>query len=166
MIGKIRRFSKRISIDTQIGIYDAYIHRIILKDSDRRYNGEGRTMTYDLIIEEKDGMLWATVTGTRSLETVLAISNDILAACAEKKVSKVLIDVRGLEGRLSTMEAYQIPKQYFPKMRDRSVITHTALVDLKEFEHSYRFFENVALNRGFTLRIFSDPNEAAEWLKR
>ncbi len=123
-------------------------------------------MAYNLIIEEKDGILWATVTGTRSLEAILGISNDILGACAEKKVSKVLIDVRGLEGRLGTMEAYNIPDQYFPRIRDRSVITHTALVDLKEFKHSYGFFENVAVNRGFNLRIFSDPAEAAEWLKR
>ena len=51
-------------------------------------------------------------------------------------------------------------------MRDRSLITRTAIVDLKEFEDSYRFFEDVAVNRGFSVHIFSDPDEAFEWLKR
>ncbi len=46
------------------------------------------------------------------------------------------------------------------------MITHNAIVDLKEFEHSYIFFENVAVNRGFTLRIFSDTEKAVEWLKK
>jgi hypothetical protein len=123
-------------------------------------------VSYNLKTEKKNDVLWVTATGPRSLETILAMSKDILAACEEEKVTKVLIDVRELEGRLSTMEAYAIPEQYFPKMRDRSVITRAALVDLKEFEHSDRFFENVAANRGFSLLIFSDPDEAVEWLKR
>jgi len=63
------------------------------------------------------------------------------------------------------METFAILDQHFPKMRNPSVITHNAIVDLKEFENSYSFFENVAVNRGFALRIFSDPDEAIEWLK-
>jgi hypothetical protein len=123
-------------------------------------------MSYDLTIEKKDDILWVIATGTRSIETILAMSKDILAACVEKKVTKVLIDVRELEGRLSTTGAYEIPSQYFTKMRNRSVITHNAIVDQKDFQDSYRFFENVAVNRGFMLRIFSDPVEAADWLKK
>jgi hypothetical protein len=122
-------------------------------------------MPYDLTIEEKDDVLWVTATGTRSTETILAMSKDILAACAEKKVKKVLIDVRAMEGRLRIMEAYDIVNQSFVKMRDRRVITQAALVDLKEFEHDYRFFENVAVNRYFNLRIFSELDEAVKWLK-
>ncbi|MBW1743590.1 MAG: hypothetical protein JRJ47_09215 [Deltaproteobacteria bacterium] len=105
-------------------------------------------------VEKKDNVLWVTATGTRTLETVLAMSKDILAACREKKVTKALIDVRGLEGRLRMIEAYQIPDKHFPKMRDRSVITRAALVDLKEFEDSYKFFEQVAVNRGVGRDIF------------
>ncbi len=122
-------------------------------------------MSYALTIEKKDDVLWVTATGTRSLETVLAMSKDILAACVEKRVKKVLTDVRGLEGRLSTLDAYEIPDQHYPQMQDRSVITHNAVVDLEEFEDSYRFYENVALNRGFNVRLFSDPNKAMAWLK-
>ena len=123
-------------------------------------------MPYDLIIEKKGDVLWGTATGTRSLETVVAIAKQILAGCVNEKLMKVLIDVRALEGRLRTMEAYEMVDQFFPEIRDRSVITRSAVVDLKEFESSYRFFENLAANRSFTLRIFSDPNEAVEWLKK
>lgn len=125
-------------------------------------------MSYDLTIEKKDDILWVTATGTRSMETVLGMSKDILTACVEKKVKKVLVDVRELEGRLSTIEGYEISNQHFPKMRDSSKITHGAIVDidLKEYEDSYRFFETVAVNRGFMLRIFSDPDQAIAWLKK
>jgi hypothetical protein len=123
-------------------------------------------MAYDLRIEVEGDVLWVTATGTRSLQTVLAMSQDIFAACVEKHLKKVLIDVLGLEGRLTTMEAYEVAGKHFWKIRDRSVITHCAIVDLKEFEESYRFFENVAANRGYLLRIFSDTDEAIAWLKK
>ena len=123
-------------------------------------------MSYKLTIEKKGDILWVTATGARSMESVLAMSKDIMAACVENGVVKVLTDVRALEGRLSTMDSYEIPDKHFSKMRDPNVITQSAIVDLKEFEESYKFFENVAANRGYTLRIFSNPDEAAEWLKK
>jgi hypothetical protein len=130
------------------------------------WEGVARTMTYRLIIEKKSDVLWVTASGRRSPETVLGMSKDILAACVEQGVKKVLADVRGLEGRLPRLEAYDIPDKHFPKMRDRAVLTHTAVVDMEEFKNSYRFFENVSANRGFNLRIFSDPDQALDWLKK
>lgn len=123
-------------------------------------------MSYHLRIEKKGDVLWVTATGARSLETVLAMARDILAACAENKVAKVLTDVRALEGRLASMESYEVVTQHFPEIRDRHVITHNAIVDLKEFAGSYRFFEDLAANRGYALRIFSNPDAAIEWLRK
>ena len=123
-------------------------------------------MSYNLTIKNKGGFLWVTAIGIRSPETVLAMSKDILSACAEQKITRVLVDVCALEGRLKAIEAYEIPDQYFPKIRDRSVITHCAIVDLKEFEHDFKLFENVAVNRGFNLYIFSDPDKAVNWLRK
>lgn len=123
-------------------------------------------MSYDLKIDKKKDMLWITATGNRTLETVLAITRDCVAACITNKTTKLLIDVCKLEGRLKTLDAYNVADQYFPKIEDLNIITQCAIIDLKEFEESYRFFENVAVNRGFNLRIFSDPDEAIAWLKK
>lgn len=122
-------------------------------------------MSYDLKFEKKDNLLWVTATGDRSLQAVVEMTKDILAACADSQIKKVLLDVCSLKGRLSTLEAYEIPTKHFSVMRDRSVITHIAIVDLKQYEESNKFFENVAVNRGFMLRIFSDSAEALDWLK-
>jgi hypothetical protein len=122
-------------------------------------------MAYDLKIQADGDVLKATATGTRSFETVLALSQDILTICVEKKIKKVLIDVLALEGRLSTIDAYEISARRFPKMRYRGVIAKCAVVDLKEFEETYRFFETVAVNRGLFFRIFSDTAEAIAWLE-
>ncbi len=123
-------------------------------------------MAYDLRFEVRGDVLWVTATGIRSFQTVLAMMQDISAASVEKKCEKVLIDVLALEGRLTTLDAFKIPSEHFPKLRDHSLITRCAIIDLEEFKHSYRFFETVAVNRGYNLRIFSDTGEAIAWLKK
>ena len=45
-----------------------------------------------------------------------------------------------------------------------SVLDKAVIVDLPEYETGFRFFESVARNRGFNLRIFGDPAEAEAWL--
>ena len=122
-------------------------------------------MPYELVIEERDGILRVTATGSRSLESVLAMSKDILKACVEMRAKKVLIDTAAMEGRLSTMEAYKIVDKHFPKMRNKAVITHAAIVVQKESEGSGRFFETVAVNRGFAVRVFTNADKALEWLR-
>jgi hypothetical protein len=39
-----------------------------------------------------------------------------------------------------------------------------AIVDLPEFEAQFGFFETVARNRGFNLRVFGEPAAAKDWL--
>jgi hypothetical protein len=121
-------------------------------------------MSYNLTIERKDDALLVKVTGKRSVEAVLAMSKDILKACAETGVKRVLVDVRHLEGQLKMMEAYDVVDQHFPKMRDRSIITHAAIVDSREPKGGRSFFETIAVNRGFALRVFTDADKALEWL--
>jgi predicted GTPase len=121
-------------------------------------------MSYNLKFEKKNNILWVTATGARSLQTVLDITKDIIAACADSQIKKVLLNVCALKGRLSNIDAYEIPARYFPGMRDRSTITQVAIVDRKQLEESDKFFENVAVNRGFMLRFFSDTAEAIKWL--
>ena len=121
-------------------------------------------MSYKLSFESKGDVIWVRANGTRSFKAVLALSMDVMAACERKGTSKVLIDVRELEGRLSTAESYSIPVHHFPKIREQGHITKAAIVDRLENESTSRFFEDVAVNRGFLLRLFTDTRLANEWL--
>lgn len=123
-------------------------------------------MTYKLAFAQRDDVLCVTAEGMRSLEAVIDIAKDVMAALIERRVTKVLIDVRALAGRLSTLDSYDLVDKRFAQWRDRSVVTRCGIVDLKDFEYSYRFFEDTARNRGFALRIFADPDEALEWLRQ
>ena len=123
-------------------------------------------MSYDLTIDRRGDVLCATATGTRSIETVLAITEEVRAACLEHGVKKVLTDVRGLQGQLSASDTFQLPDQHFRKMRSGTpAITRGAVVDTELSRDRHGFFENVCVNRGFNVRVFSDPVEAMTWLE-
>jgi hypothetical protein len=64
------------------------------------------------------------------------------------------------------LEAFTIPDRHFPELRYQDVLTRCAVIDLKEYEDRARFFENVAVNRGFLIHFFIHPEEAVEWLNR
>ena len=100
-------------------------------------------MSYNLAFEEKENYLQVTATGVRSLENTLAITKDVFAACAKHKTRKVLIDVRALEGRLSTASAFTIPTRHFPKFRDRSNINQAAIIDLKNLKSVIDFLRKL-----------------------
>ena len=120
---------------------------------------------YELTVHAKDGILWATLRGTRSMAVVLAASRDIMKACAELKLKKALVDVRGLVGQLEPKDSFDVTSRHYPAMRNRNVITHCAVVDRKGFEANHAFFENVAVNRGLNLRVVTEPAAGLAWLK-
>ena len=122
-------------------------------------------MTYNLKIENRGDYLLLTATGTRSMDSVLSMTKDVLEACTSEKVKKALLDVRAMVGKLTTMEAYDLSQHHFPVMRDLNVIARLVIVDQKENEARYRFLETVAINRGFNIRYCNNPKEGAELLK-
>ena len=121
-------------------------------------------MSYEIETHKEGNVLHVTVRGTRTKEAVVRLSAEVMEACRREQTPRVLIDVRQLGGRLDMLESFEIPTVTFPEIRDPSVLEKAVVVDLPEFESSFRFFESVARNRGFNFRIFGDPDAARTWL--
>jgi hypothetical protein len=75
----------------------------------------------------------------------------------------VLVDVRGLKGRLSTLDSYRVVTEVFQKLRGQGLLK-AAILDRKAPSLRIRFIETVALNRGFNFRVFTSRDEALAWL--
>lgn len=123
-------------------------------------------MSYQLTYKKEKEILSVKVSGMRNFETVLSIIKDIQQICVNQSTCRVLVDVRGLEGHMKTMEAYEIPSTVFPKIREKRVIEKSAVVDLEESRKYFSFLENVAVNRSFNFRFFTNIEEAIEWLRK
>ena len=122
-------------------------------------------MAYKLTSEKIGDVLHVNLTGTRTRESIMAISKVIMKECVQHGTKKVLADVRAMDGHLKAISSYEIPNSFFPTIKDRSVLLKSAVVDLKESEHYFRYFESVVVNGGYTLRFFSDVDEAKKWLQ-
>ena len=101
--------------------------------------------------------------GIRSRKTNALVAKAIRETCTEDTRQRVLVDALALENRLGVLDAHAGPTTDFPK----DVISKrikVAVLDRRDFEKGFRFFETVARNAGYFLRVFVDRDEALKWL--
>ena len=118
-------------------------------------------MSYEVTFERRPAFIYATVTGTNSVDAVAGYLLDILAECQRADCYRVLIDEH-LEGpRLAVDEVYSVASE--GAMNALGVFHAIAFVDEQMGEMAY-FAETVATNRGMPVRAFATIAHAEEWL--
>jgi hypothetical protein len=119
-------------------------------------------MTYKLTIDQKPTYLHAIVSGQNSRENVTRYLEKILYECTVRSCSRVLIEEH-LEGpRLRTLDVFKIASEGSSKSRGR--LKAIAYVDVNAEGDSMQFAENVAVNRGLPVAVFSTVADAEKWL--
>jgi hypothetical protein len=120
------------------------------------------TMTYKLSIYQNPGYLHAIVTGLNNKENVLHYLEDILRECKARGCNQLLIEER-LEGpRLGTFNVFQIAAA--GTGRAQSYFKAIAYVDVNNSGDLMKFAEDVAVNRGLPVKVFSSVGDAVKWL--
>jgi hypothetical protein len=83
--------------------------------------------------------------------------------CRDQGINKTLV-LWNIPGRLPTLSAYEQAIQLEVQGWDKK--TKTAIVHMSEERlNDALFFETVAVNRGFKIKLFSDENVALAWLQ-
>lgn len=110
----------------------------------------------------EDGILRVQASGfDESLAEVEAYGLAVIEACVRSGVSRVLCDERDLEYRLGTFDTFQAAaflSAHAPK------VGRIALVPRADGLGDARFWEDVVVNRGLTVKVFQDPEAARAWL--
>ena len=121
-------------------------------------------MTYQLAITEQPGYVHFVVTGENSRDTLTRYMEEVNRECTRRQCFRVLIEER-LEGpRLGTLEVFEM----VVAGSERFLLTLKAMayVDVNarrpEMMH---FAENVAVNRGFPVKVFNTVAAAEHWLR-
>ena len=124
----------------------------------------GFFMSYELEIKNLQDFLQVNIKGRKTKESVKEATTDICKACVKYKCSKVLIDIRGFEERIKdAIVIFNLASKELPEIT-RKKINKVAIIDNKDHDNNNRFFENVAVNRGHNVKIFTDEKEAINWL--
>jgi hypothetical protein len=117
-----------------------------------------------LSIEEKEGYLHATVTGSNSAENVLSYLAAVHSACAQRNCAAVLIE-ENLQGPgLGIASIYRVVSE--ASSNTRPAVRRIAYVDVNP-EHvpeHMKIAETFAYNRGVNVRVFATVGEARQWL--
>ena len=109
-------------------------------------------------------ILHVTTSGfDESLEEVIAYGEAIMAEATKHGCTRILVDERQLEYRLSTVDTYELANYYAKTFRG---IAKVALVTSSENLEDAKFWETAVRNRGLFYRIFTSKEEAEVWLDR
>ena len=120
-------------------------------------------MSYELSFRHDPNYLYVKAKGIRTAENLIAMSKDILAVRDKHGYNKALIDVRQMSGGLGIVDVYKLGTKDFQEFR-RPGQLKVSIVDSEDNRERFQFMENVAVNMGLNLRIFSDADEAMTWL--
>lgn len=119
-------------------------------------------MMEGLRIIQKEAYVRFDYTGEFSQAAGKQCVDAMVEACSQLQLSKALLDCRKMTGEIQILESFVIA-EYGVKMR--SILSKTALIGREDQMLSDNFVENVAVNRGVNLKIFTDIEEAIAWLK-
>ena len=123
-------------------------------------------MSYIMHVEPRSSYLYITVTGENSLDTVSRYLSEIHDWCLQQNCPNVLL-VENLSGPvLRTSSIYELISE--KSAQSARVVGRMAYVDINPAHDlgEMKFAENVAVNRGISVRVFATVQEAEAWLER
>ena len=111
------------------------------------------------MIENKGDYLYVEHTEPYELNSFIALMKEVAEACREQNIHKVLVDVRGMTGKIKAMERFRLGQV------GAETFSGLAQVGIAYRKEEINWFaETVGVNRGAHVRIFGEIEEAMEWL--
>jgi hypothetical protein len=136
------------------------------EENARPGGGEGPMEQNDITLqmETKSDYLHVDTRGVRSRDTVKIIATQVFDAALEKRLSKVLVDVRKLNGKFGFTDIHFLVTQVMEELREKGV-DQVAVIDIQRTLGQEWFLEIVAQSHGFNFRVFSEEASAIKWLE-
>jgi len=120
-----------------------------------------RKMQGELDIIIADGILRVSSSGPFNLHNAKTFFQEVIRRAREEGVHNILIDVCGINTVVATMERFGFGS-YVAELSAQAF--KVAFVCREDQVWSDRFMENVSVNRGSDVRVFTTLAEAMDWL--
>ena len=122
---------------------------------------------FDTVVTVEEDILFINATGIYSLTKAKDLFKLSIYSALLYSKSKILIDVTGVSGTIPFLDRFEFSEflsQYKAK-HDLKKVGKIAVAGQEPIVDKGRFGENVAVNRGANVRVFTDMKEALIWLK-
>ena len=121
-------------------------------------------MSYELSYTHEPDYLHIQATGIRTVENLIAVAIDFLTESDKHGYRKILVDYRGMTGGLKIIDLYTVGTKNLSELWRTISHPKVSVIDWEDNRERFEFMENVAVNVGVNLRMFTDVDEAMEWL--
>ena len=122
-------------------------------------------MSYQLSYRKAPDYLHIEAAGIRTVENFIAISTELLTKTEEHGYKKVLLDMRGVTGGLRIVDLYKVETKHLSQLWRTTGRPQVVVIDWEDNRKRFEFMETVAVNNGVNTRMFTDVDEATEWLE-
>lgn len=126
----------------------------------------GMSIHYEF--EPLETYLYAKLIGDYSLAEAKRVSVSLLETCRAHQRFKILMDVFSLKGEPTVYERFSyadyMASMYRDYIHQGFNLRQWAIVGTSPLIAPNRFGENVAVNRGMTVKVFFSIEEAQDWL--
>jgi hypothetical protein len=120
-------------------------------------------VSYQLRISARSTYLHAVVTGENSSQNVASYMAEVMRECAARGCPRVLIEEHLVGPRLNTIEVFGLVSKGSTQFLRK--LEAMAYVDVNAEGDVMAFAEDVAVNRGFPVRVFRSVADAERWLE-
>jgi hypothetical protein len=123
-------------------------------------------MAFEVYYDEEHDCLVGVFAGKLNEASAEEYMKTFVEMASEHDCKFILNDLREAELDLNTFQLYVLPAVLDAAGIDRSWIRAIVMpIQLKQLA-DFRFFETVAINRGYQVKLFTDPDEAKNWFKQ
>lgn len=120
-----------------------------------------------VVYNDESDMIEATIRGRVDMPTLEALRVQTLQLAAVHHCFRVLADLRGVEPVVSTVDIFRQPQRTEDALEaigvPKSEFWRAFVVD--DTGGDVQFFEDVAVNRGHTVKLFRNVSDAIDWLR-
>ncbi|MBN1779788.1 STAS/SEC14 domain-containing protein [bacterium] len=122
-------------------------------------------MAYDITFIAEHGIVNIKNSGNLSVDEIVCQTGEVVTLAKEKKSLAILTEFTAVIMNVSLIDVFKLTELYEQVGMDHhskiAVLVSAADLNMEELQ----FYETVCFNRAWNIRIFTERDEAIEWLK-
>ena len=118
-------------------------------------------MAFKIKVNSEEGYILVEHYGDTDLDQNIQVGEKALQVAINNQIMNILVDVTGITGAVSIMDLFASTKHHAETGKLRPV---TAIYGRQDQKRELDFMENVGVNRGMPIKVFTDKNLALSWL--
>ena len=120
-------------------------------------------MSYTINYDQGTETIMVAVHGELDLQLLQRLATDVAAAIKRHDCKRILNDLRNARLTQKSFDIYQMPEEAKKLGIGHS---HKRALVVEDRATDFHFLETVFVNRGYEVKMFTNPDEALVWLSK